>query len=302
MRTAVLLILALTGAAAADEPAKRKTAPDKFAKAAGEAFTAATVADQKGDLPTALGLYQKAFAISPHPSTIYNIADVQRRLGRLAAAIRSYETYLAITPEAADRKVVETVLAKLSATPGSVFVMTGQPSDPKSIDLGTAYILFDGKIRVKPGTPTTQAVDGGQNPGFELTIAPGKYRLDAVTPLTYGTATCLVPPGERVVCHVAAPPRIDGNVVISGDDDTLTIVPDREQTRHRDTQMLKRSERSAGRTRMFVRDGSYECAPLAIDVPGGGDLAYSFVRKVEPSSVPRCRTLVVTQHRLKFEP
>ena len=76
MRTALLLLAVLTGTAAAEEAAKRKTAPDKFTKAAGEAFVAATAADQKGDLPTALGLYQKAFAISPHPSTMFNIADV----------------------------------------------------------------------------------------------------------------------------------------------------------------------------------------------------------------------------------
>lgn len=302
MRSALFLSLAFIGTAAADEPAKRKTAPDKFAKAAGEAFTAATAADHKGDLPTALGLYQKAFAISPHPSTIYNIADVQRRLGRLAGAIRSYETYLAITPEAVDRKIVEAVLAKLSSTPGSVFVQTGQPSDPKSIDLDTAYILFDGKIVVTPGTPRTHAVDGGPSAGFELMVAPGNYHLDAVTPLTYGMSTCTVPPGERTVCHVSAPPRVDGNVVVSGDDNSLTIVLDREEKKHNQTRIYKRIERPPGRTRMFVRDGSYECAPLVIDVPRGEDLAYSFVRKVEPGSLPRCRTLVVTQHRLKFEP
>lgn len=302
MRTALLLLAVLTGTAAAEEAAKRKTAPDKFTKAAGEAFVAATAADQRGDLPTALGLYQKAFAISPHPSTIYNIADVQRRLGQLAESIKSYETYLAITPEAADRKVVEAVLQKLSTTPGSVFVMTGAASDPRSIDLDTAYILFNGKIMVKPGTKRTLAVDGGQNPGFELTMPPGDYYLDAVTPLTYGMSRCTVPPGERKVCHVSAPPRIDGNVVISGEDRNLTVVVSREEKRHSDTRMYKRIEQPPGRTRLFVRDGSYECPPLVFDAPKGGDVAYSFIDELEPGSVPRCRTLVITQHRLKFEP
>ncbi len=303
MRTTLLLLLVLAGTALADDAAKRKAAPDKFAKAAGGAFAAAAAADQKGDLPTALGLYQKAFAISPHPSTVYNLADVQRRLGRLSDAIHTYETYLAIAPEAQDRKTVEAVVAKLASTPGSVFVMTGPPRDPKSVDLDTAYLLFDGKIIVKPGTPRTKAVDAGpDSTGFELTMAPGTYHLDTVTPLTYGTSTCKVPPGERVVCYVSAPPRIDGNVVISGGNGHLIVVPDREEKRQNDTRMHKRIERPPGRTRLFVRDGRYECSPLVIDVPKGGDVAYTYVSHVEPSSVPRCRTLVIAQHRLKFEP
>ncbi len=301
MRTALLLLLVLAGTADAEQ-AKRKTAPDRFAKAAGEAFKAATVADQKGDLPTALALYQKAFAISPHPSTIYNTADIQRRLGRLSDAIRSYEMYLAITPEAEDRKTVEAVVEKLASTPGSVFVMTGQARDPKSIDLESAYILFDGKIVVKPGTPRTNAVDGGDNPGFELTIAPGNYDVDAVTPITYGKSSCKVGPGERTTCYVSAPPRIDGNVVISGKNSHLIVVVNREEKRQNDTRMHKRIERPPGRTRLFVRDGSFECTPLAIDVPKGGDVAYSYIRHVEIGSVERCRTLVITQHRLKFDP
>ena len=301
MRTTLLLLLVLAGTAAA-EVANRKTAPDKFAKSASEAFVAATVADQKGDLPTALGLYQKAFAISPHPSTVYNIADVERRLGRMSAAIRSYEMYLAIEPEAADRKTVEAVVEKLATTPGSVFVTTGPPNGPKSVDLDTAYILFNGKIIVKPGTPPTQAVGGGQSGGFELTIAPGEYDVDTVTPLTYGTSSCKVAPGERKVCYVSAPPRINGNVVISGDNGSLDVLVDRREKRQGDTRMRKRSERPPGRTRLFVRDGRYECSPLVIDVPTAGDVAYSYLRQVEPGSVPRCRTLVITRHLLKFEP
>lgn len=301
-RTALLLLLGLTTTAAAEGPAKRKSAPDKFTKAAGEAFVAAAVADQKGDLPTALGLYQKAYAISPHESTIYNIADVERRLGKLTEAIHSYETYLAIAPEATDRKTVEAVVEKLQTTPGSVFILTGRASDPKAVDLATAYILFSGKIMVKPGTPMTEAVDAGANRGFELTVAPGTYYVDTVTPLTYSMSVCVVKPGERQLCGVSAPPRIDGNVVISGEDRNLTVVVKREEKRHDDTRMYKRIEQPPGRQRLFVRDGQYECPPLAIDVPNNGDVAYTFIREVERNSVPRCRAFDIKQHRLKFAP
>lgn len=303
MRAALLVLLALAGSAAADkEPAKRKTAPDRYIKAAGEAFAAATAADQKGDLPTALGLYQKAFAISPHPASVYNIADVQRRLGKMTEAVISYETYLAISPDASDRKTVEAVIEKLNSEPGSVFIITAPLSDPKAIDLKTAYLLLDGKIVVKPGTPMTKAVDAGDNLGFELTIAPGKYKLDAVSPLTYGSSYCEVRPGERRVCSVSAPPRVDGNVVLSGNNGQLQIATKRPANLRRETDIYKRIQRPPGRDKLFVRDREFECPALVLDVPKGGDVVYAFVKQDETSHPERCRAVEVTQHRLKFAP
>jgi hypothetical protein len=91
-------------------------------------------------------------------------------------------------------------------------------------------------------------------------------------------------------------------VVISGDDRNLLVVADRTKKRHDDTSMWKRIERPPGRTKLFVRDGQYECPALVLDAPKGGDVAYAFIREVEPGSVPRCRTFDITQHRLKFDP
>ncbi|MDB4960153.1 MAG: hypothetical protein JWP01_152 [Myxococcales bacterium] len=295
-----LILLAATGiAVAGPDPAQRKKAPDKFAKAASASFSAALAADQKGDLPTALGLYQKAFEISPHPSTIYNIADVQRRLGKLTDSVRSYEMYLAIAPEAADRRTVETLIEKLGKTPGSVFVMSSRPSDRKSIDLSTAYVLIKGKILFKPGTKLVGAVDAGDMPGIELMLPAGVWEIDVVTPLTYGHTACHVSPGERTLCSVSAPPRIDGAVVVSGTHRNTTIATDRK-TRLGDTLMHSRFTTKPGRTKLHVRDGSYECPALVLEVPSGGDVAFAFLAEREPSSVLRCRTFDITKHRLRF--
>ncbi len=303
VRTALLLLLALAGSAAADkDPGKRKTAPDRYIKAAGEAFAAATAADQKGDLPTALGLYQKAFAISPHPASVYNIADIQRRLGNMSDAVVSYETYLAISPDASDRKTVEAVIEKLNKAPSSIFIMTARLSDPKAIDLKTAYILLDGKIVVKPNTKMTTAVDAADNLGFELMVPPGKYKLEAVSPLTYGLSYCAVGPGERKVCAVSAPPRIDGNVVLSGNNGQLQILTKRPGNHRRDTEIYKRIQRPPGRDKLFVRDNNFECPALVLDVPRNGDVIYAFVKQLEPGSVERCRAMEITLHRLAFAP
>ena len=144
---ALLIVLALTAIAAADGTKKK---PDKYQQAASEAFEQAGQADKEGDLRTALGLYQKAFEISPHPSTAYNMADVQRRLGEIKNAIHSYETYLVLAPAAADRKQVEAQIEKLHKTRGTLILTTRPPSDPQSVDLLKGYIFVDGVQVMKP--------------------------------------------------------------------------------------------------------------------------------------------------------
>jgi hypothetical protein len=298
---AIMIVLGASVAAA--DTAQRKTAPDKFTRAASEAFVAALAADHKGDLQTALIFYQKALALSPHPSTAFNIADILRRQGKLTESIRSYEMYLAISPDAPDRKVVEALIDKLARTPGSVFVSSTGIRDLKSIDLSTAYVLIDGKIVSKPGTKLVTAADAGDMDGIELIVAPGDHVLDVITPLTYGFIQCEVRPNERSRCVVSAPPRIDGTVVISGTNRHL-LISDRPGKRrgNEDTKMLKRFEVKPGRTKFAVRDRSYECPALVLDVPSGGDLAYVFIAAREPSSVDRCRAHDMTRARLHFDP
>ena len=297
MRTALAIVLALVGVAGADD-AKRKKTPDKFARAAGEAFTAAVEADQKGDLPTALGLYTKAFTISPHPATAYNIADVHRRQKKVTEAIKFYETYLALSPDAADRAEVERVLDQLAKTPGFVFVASSAKSDPKSIDLSTAYVLFDGKIEIKPGLEPTQTPESGVYVGLERVMPPGQYVVDVITQITHASTTCIVKPGERSICHVSAPPRVDGNVIVSGAQRHVGIHIDPKENRHRDSKHGTRFQLPPGRARLIMRDDRYECPPLVIDAPKGNDVAYVFLETKEPSSFDRCRTFTVTKLRI----
>jgi hypothetical protein len=283
----------------AEPAAKRKQAPDRFTRAAGEAFAAAFEADQRGDLPAALGLYQKAFQISPHPSTIYNIGDVQRRMGKLTDAIKSFETYLVLSPKAADRAEVEALVAQLARTPGTVMVSTSKPSDPKSIDLSTGYILVDGEIEVRPGTQPVQTPESGILHVIELELAPGIRSFDVVTPLTYGHARCEVRPGERRFCTLTAEPRRDGNVVVASGEMSLNVFVD-PRAPDRDSRMNQKLELPPGRVRLLLRDRRYECPALELEAPDGGDVAFAFVTTNEPRSFERCRTLTIKRHRLRF--
>jgi tetratricopeptide (TPR) repeat protein len=294
--TRALLVVALLAHVAAADP---KREPDKFAKAAGDAFKAAVAADKDGDLRTALGLYEKAFAISPHPSTIYNIADVQRRLNQLPLAIKAYETYLAITPTASDKKEVEAMIDKLQKTPGLLWVVTSAASDPNSLDLQGAYVLVDGEIKKQPGVEVHTGPYPGWKEGVGIDMRAGEHTIDVITPVTFGSKTCRFGPGEHEQCEVTAPPRTDGAIVYSASTRDLRV---RIEPKGRKDMQSARFDLGAGKLRLQLRDRSFECPTIPIEVVKGGDVAYVFVATTEHDQLERCRTTSVTQHRLHFAP
>lgn len=291
---AILAILALAGAAHAETKIKR--APDKFTKAAGDAFSAAAEADGKGDLRAALALYEKAYAISPHASTMYNIADVQRRLSLIRAAIRSYETYVALAPNAKDRAEVDALIDQLAKTPGTLVIFTSPVTDRDSIDLPAAFVLVDGEIKKRPGpVPAMKPRDRAE---IHLQLPPGEHVVDAVLPLTYATRSCDVEPGTQRFCQLEAEPRIDGNAVVSARTRRFEVLTERRGK----PLVYKRFELPAGKRRLLVKDRSYGCAPLPIEPAGGNTVTYAFIDTTEYDGFKRCRTLDIKQHRLQFEP
>ncbi|MBX3158969.1 MAG: tetratricopeptide repeat protein [Deltaproteobacteria bacterium] len=299
MRAAIVAAL-LASAGVAHANPKTAPAPDKWVKAAREAFTQATEFDQKGDLVSALGLYTKAFEISPHPSCIYNIGDVHRRLGKIALAIKAFETYLALLPDAADRRDVEATIGKLAATPGTLALSTGGPSDPQAVTFKDAYVLVDGEIKLRPGTVAKSDGPTGR-PGIDVqVVGAGDHVVEVVTAITYSSQRCRVRPGETERCQLSAKPRIDGRFVIGTGDRGLRVQDPRlGDKKHVDD---TRFEIAPGKHRLTLRDRTFECPPLAIDVPAGGDVGYVFLSTREWERLERCRAIDVKALRLKFEP
>lgn len=294
MKTVAILVV-LCGVAIAQP---KKPPPDRFTKAAGDAFKQALAADEANDLPTALGLYQKAFAISPHPSTAYNIADVFRRQGKLSDAIHYFEIFLALSPNAKENKEVEALIAKLWATPAVLELESSPPSDPNSVDLASAYILVNGEIVKKAGEPA--GFDPRTNaPRVELSVPAGlEQTVDVITPLSFASVRCKLPPGEKRDCDIRMPPRIDGSLVVSSNDERrdleLQIDPKKEVGRDR-------VKVPTGRQKFEVRDHALECATgVTVDVPKGTDVAYVFLDGQPTWFYQRCRTYKVKQHKLTF--
>lgn len=289
---ALAILLALSSVALAQP--KKAPAMDKYTKAAGEAFTQATAADAAGDLRVALGLYQKAHAISPHPATMYNIADVHRRLGQLRDAIKGFETYLVMVPDAQDRAAVEKTLDTLYQTPGTLSIITLDQTNPEALDLTAGYVLVSGELKKKPGP--VEFNKGRNTPVITLAVPPGEHVIDFVTPITYATNTCEVGPGEQRWCELRAQPRIDGNVIVSATSRRLDVKQDR---RGKDL-TYKRFELPHGTHRLMVKDRSYGCAPLTV-ITAPNAVSYSFIRTTE-FEFKRCRKLDLRQHRLQFDP
>lgn len=298
MKASVLAIVSLLCLAGVASAQPKTAPPDRFAKAAGDSFKAALAADEANDLPTALGLYKKAFAISPHPSTAYNIADVLRRQGHLMEAIQFFEIFLALNTNAKDAKEVEGVIAKLWATPAVLELESSAPSDPNSVDLASAYVLVNGEVVKKAGEPA--AFDPRTNaPRIELAVRAGSDQtIDVVTPLSFNSVRCRLPPGEKRSCKITMDPRIDGSLVVSSNDD------------RRDLQLQIAWQKRVGRERVKVpagkhvfevRDHNLECpGSVTVDVPKGTDVAYVFIEGQPSSFYQRCRTFKVKQHKLAF--
>lgn len=115
-RIAVLLVLALLGAA----PAAR--ADDRIRAA--EHFALAESAERRGDYRAAIDEYRRAYELSPHPSVLYNIGLAHEKLGSLRAAAEHYLRYLDESDDAEDRDQVLARIAALRERPSVVRIDT----------------------------------------------------------------------------------------------------------------------------------------------------------------------------------
>ena len=94
------------------EPAVRKfldEAPTDRAKAL---FAEGNQHFSLNEFDQALGLYQRAYRIRPMPAFLFNMAQCQRKLGNYKDAINLYQAYLVGVPDAANKAVVDSLIAE----------------------------------------------------------------------------------------------------------------------------------------------------------------------------------------------
>ncbi len=287
----VLLTLLWSSLAIADNKPVRKVEPppDKLAAAAGEAFAKAREADDKGDLNEAERLYRKALAISPHPSTQYNLADVLRRRKSISSAIDGYKKYLDMDPAASDRREVEKLIAELEAMPGTMEL---------EIEESDALVFVDGE-------PVQRSKDP-KNP-FVLEVPAGEHVVDVITAISHDNDTCRVSHGSKRRCRMRLKPREDGNIVISGPSGMYRASMGRSGE---PTIRLKgRFSLDPGKHQIYVTSSrERQCKPLDVNV-AKGDSVVTYVwaevpkkwpDKRGPDGKPQCVDIKFKQRVLRF--
>lgn len=261
------LALVLLGSLAhADDRRKVEPPPDKLAAAAGEAFAKAKAADDKGDLDEADRLYRKALAIAPHPSTQYNLADVQRRKKNIQGAIDGYKKYLEMDPAAADRKAVEKMIADLEALPGTIVI---------DVEESDALVFMDGEPLQRGKDP--------KNP-FVVEKPAGDHVVDVITAISHDNETCRSYHATRRDCRLRPKPRADGNIVISGPSGMYrtSMGHSGEPTIH----LKGRFSLEPGKHQIYVTSSrDRQCKPLDITV-AKGDSVVTYVWAEVPKKWP----------------
>lgn len=153
----LLLTLALTFGVAAplaaqEAPTASQESTDREARAL---FDAGSVAFTEGRYESALRHFENAYALSPRPGMLFNIATTYDRLHRDAEALDYFRRYLAAT-EAPNRADVEARIQELEAAQAAL----GTPTPPvpatteHNDDMTPIALLISGGVLVIGGAAT----------------------------------------------------------------------------------------------------------------------------------------------------
>lgn len=260
-------------------PPVRKPASLEYTAEELDHFAQAIIADKAGDLETASDHYRRAESDPPRPSTIYNHADVLRRMERYKDAIKRYREYLAAAPDAADKAEVEALVAKLEATPP---IITVDGEDPR------ALVFLDGAL-VGPSPQTFQ-------------ITPGWHVVDRIGPESYRHDTMNAKPLDTI--HVQNTERRskdeEGNVVLSASSGLQTSGSWKDGDRT--WRLSHRNVLPPGRYETVPFGEKYLCNSVLFDVPPGGGVLYVYIDAGNTPDRSRCLPATVKTKKLVFPP
>ncbi len=112
----VFAALSLASALLAAAPAPVPSPATPEVKRARELYQSAAALYAEGKYAQALARFEETLAVRPHPSIHYNLGRCHEQLGDLPQALRSYRTYLSMSPDAKDRDSVIESIAGIERT------------------------------------------------------------------------------------------------------------------------------------------------------------------------------------------
>ncbi len=137
-----------------------------------QAFKEGDEAEARGDLPTALDRFQRAIAIKETPQLHLRVGGVQEKLGKLVAALASYEAGLAKAAGLpAVAKVAGDQIAALRPRIPTLTVVAAQPPADLTVTVDGAQIRvpLGSPLRLDPGAHRVHAEAAGFLP-FDRTL------------------------------------------------------------------------------------------------------------------------------------
>ena len=254
-------------------PAKRKPPIEKYSVEALTKFVDAVIADKAGS-PYDAASHYRSLLDDGHASTLYNLADVSRRVEHYPQAVEFYKKYLAALPDAPDRKDVERIIELIEKRP-SVAVIDGEDPD--------AVIFFDGKLL-------------GSSPAIVMP-SPGRHTVDRIGPTSYvhKSFSAFLAHTEHVAMRYE---EAEGNVILSASP-TMNLVGTWEDGGTK-FQLRARFTLAPGRYETFVKSATDACNKIAFDVPTGDDLTYVYI-DVKPGENKRfCKPLIATRQTVRL--
>lgn len=209
----IALLVALCGAAMADEREDRETARREF--------TAGQAADRRKEYQEAIEHYMRANDLVPHPFAMFNIAVDYERLGKLREAATWYEQFLdSSTTKDADRDKVNRTLIDLRNKPARIEVLTN-PDGARVIINGIPAGTTPYRGELKGGLYTIAIQKGDERDSKEITIEYGEpvkveFTLRNAGPTTQRASTTQTQPPVDI--RRPPPPRgAQGMVFVRGE-------------------------------------------------------------------------------------
>jgi len=133
----------------------------------------------EGDYRSARVEFARAYEISPHYRTLYNLGNCSFALGDYVKAVRELESYLrdgGQAIEAGRRAEVESILTSLRSRTGTIDVYVNVDGTQVLVDsqlVGVSPLTSPVVVNVGTHTVSARAADGSQAEGQEVLVAGG---------------------------------------------------------------------------------------------------------------------------------
>ncbi len=191
--TALVLIISTAAPAPADEGDAAK------AKAA---FQAAQKLYKQAKYTEAIGKFEEAYRLKPHPSIFFNIGRCYEQLSELPKALRNYRDYLKAMPDAKDKDTVTEAIVNLEQRlkdqgVQQVIVYSDPAGAAVTVD-GKKYGQTPSSTELKPGNHSLTLTKDGFESVEKAFVMPADKSMELSVALKAGsgTSTAASKPGE----------------------------------------------------------------------------------------------------------